>query len=50
MTRFVISKNSSPISRYTRLPGRQASNALRDVHPVPDYRAIGMKTARPQDE
>ena len=50
MTRFAIFKNSSPVTRYTQLLGRQASNALRDVHPVPDYRAIGMKTARPKDE
>ena len=45
MTRFVISINSSLISlcRYTRLRGGQVSNALRDVHPVPD-------SARPKDE
>ena len=52
MTRFVISSNSSLISLscYTRLRGGQVRNALRDVHPVPDSRAIGMKTARPKDE
>ena len=52
MTIFVISIKSSLISlsRYTRLRGSQVSNALRDVHPVPDSRAIGMRTARPKDE
>ena len=52
MTRFVISINSSPISlsRYTRLRGGQVRNALRDVHPVPDSRQVGMRTARPKDE
>ena len=52
MTRFVISSNSSLISLscYTRLRGGQVRNALRDVHPVPDSRAIGMRTARPKDE
>ena len=52
MAIFVISIKSSLISlsRYTRLRGGQVRNALRDVHPVPDSRAIGMRTARPKDE
>ena len=52
MTIFVISINSSLISlsRYTRLRGSQVSNALRSIHPAPDSRAIGMKTAKLKDE
>ena len=40
MTECVISIKNSPISLsvYTTLRGGQVSNALRDVHPVPDSR------------
>ena len=52
MTECVIPNESSPISLsgYTRLRRQQVSNALRDVHPVPDSRSLGMRTARPKDE